>query len=153
MVLKRTVGFNLTFRSVCSDRLLEKKKINSHEIGEIVYISRRRSEYTDRNVELKPAVLFRTIPTLIEINTGACSQPRFHSQPHTGSLCCLNHTKIKIYKKSTQWKFKFKSGRIFEISPKIRSGYVHAGRIIHNWNTQSEEYCWWMKCWLLWIVL
>ena len=49
MVLKRTAGFNLRFQSVCSDRLLEK------------------AEHTDRNVELKPAVLFRTAPTHLEM--------------------------------------------------------------------------------------
>ena len=37
--------------------------------------SRRRSEHTDRNVELKPTVLFRTTPTHLEIAV--------HSQPPT----------------------------------------------------------------------
>ena len=52
--LKRTVGFNSTFRSVCSDLLL-------------VAFSRRRLKHTDWNIELKPTVLFWTTPTPLDI--------------------------------------------------------------------------------------
>ena len=32
-----------------------------------------------------------------------------------------------------------KGGSVFETSLKMWSGYVHTGRIIRNWNTQSES--------------
>ena len=66
VVLKRTVGFNSTFQSVCSDRLLEKAA------------SRRRSEHTDRNIELQPTVLFRTTPNSLEIVIAWCYRKPFY---------------------------------------------------------------------------
>ena len=56
VVLKRTVGFNSTFRSVCSDRT-----VGFNSTFRSVCFD-RRSEHTDRNVELKPiSMLWSTI--------------------------------------------------------------------------------------------
>ena len=75
VVLKITVGFDLTFRSVCSDRLLERIETN----GSFQFFRRRsESEHTDRNVELKPSVLFRTTPTHLEIVITWCYRKPFH---------------------------------------------------------------------------
>ncbi len=41
--------------------------------------------------------------------------------------------------KPTCENFISKDGSVFEISPTTWSNYVHAGRIIRNWNTQSEK--------------
>ena len=43
-----------------------------------LFFSRRRSEHTDRNVELKPTVLLRTIPTHLEIVITWCYRKPFH---------------------------------------------------------------------------
>ena len=39
---------------------------------------RRQSEHTDRNIELKPTVLFRTTPTHLEIIITWCYRKPFH---------------------------------------------------------------------------
>ncbi len=47
--------------------------------------------------------------------------------------------KIYLHDKTNQWGKKNHFSSVFEISPKIWSGYVHAGMIIHNWNKHVSQ--------------
>ena len=49
------------------------------------------------------------------------------------------YANVDIYNKTNLYNFISKGDSIFEILLIIWSGYVHAGRIIHNWNIHSEK--------------